>query len=131
MSTPDLDEEEKQNRKKMMVEWRNKKRFSNIFMFVASIFEIVETLILMLVAFILVSFVLIKICNPDSMAVQIIYQGLSVVIFVGGLIGGFFIYKAVIRWVITKFDLKDKLTDEILFHYVKKSDEEAKEELKK
>jgi len=44
----DLDEEAKARRKKEQVEYRNKKRTSNIFMLAATAFEILETLILMI-----------------------------------------------------------------------------------
>ena len=56
MSFEELDEKVKEQRKKDAVEYRNKKRFSNLFLFFGSLFEIVETLFIIIFLFITVSF---------------------------------------------------------------------------
>ena len=48
MNMDNLNEEEKARHKQQQVEYRNKKRFSSIFLFIATIFEIIETFIIIL-----------------------------------------------------------------------------------
>lgn len=122
MDTPDLDEEEKARKKAEIVAYREKKRKSAMFMFAATVFEIIETLVIMVAAFLIVSFILLRVCNPDSPTVQLVFQVMTVVIFLGSIVGGFLIYKKVMRWVIGKYNLDKVLSDEILYHYYKKSD---------
>lgn len=131
MDTPDYDEEERLRRKKEAVEYRTKKTRSTIFMLCASVFEIVETLILMLALFILTAFILFRVCDPNQHYVQVLFEVLSIVIFLGSMIGGFFIYKAVIRWVIKKFNLIEKLSDDVVSHYVKPTQNETEEKLRR
>lgn len=127
----DLDEESYKKRKLEQVEYRNKKRYSSIFMFAATIFEILETMAIMLVLFIITAFILLKLFNPENAAVQIAFQISTVVIFIGGLVLGFLIYKKVIQWAIKKFHLEDKLLDDVKSHYIKPSKEEREAELKR
>lgn len=127
----DLDEESYKKRKLEQVEYRNKKRFSSIFMLVATAFEIVETIILMLILFILMAFILLKLFNPDNPAVQIAFQISTVVIFIGGLVLGFLIYKKAIHWVIKKFNLEEKLLEDVTSHYIKPTKDEMEAELKR
>ena len=97
MDMPDWEEEEKARRKKEIVEYRTKKTRSTIFMLCASVFEIAETLILMLGLFLLMSFILFRLCDESQQAVQIAFQILSIVVFIGSMILGFIIYKLTIR----------------------------------
>ncbi len=127
----DLDEESYKKRKLEQVEYRNKKRFSSIFMLVATAFEIVETIVLMLILFILMAFILLKLFNPDNPAVQIAFQISTVVIFIGGLVLGFLIYKKTIHWVIKKFNLEEKLLEDVTSHYIKPTKDEMEAELKR
>ena len=48
MNMDNLNDEEKARHKQQQVEYRNKKRFSSIFLFIATIFEIIETFIIIL-----------------------------------------------------------------------------------
>ena len=129
MDMPDWEEEEKARRKKEIVEYRTKKTRSTIFMLCASVFEIAETLILMLGLFLLMSFILFRLCDESQQAVQIAFQILSIVVFIGSMILGFIIYKLTIRAIINKFNLKDKLTDDVVSHYIKPEKNETEEAL--
>lgn len=131
MDMPDWEEEEKARRKKEIVEYRTKKTRSTIFMLCASVFEIAETLILMLGLFLLMSFILFRLCDESQQAVQIAFQVLSIVIFIGSMILGFIIYKFTIRAIINKFNLKDKLTDDVVSHYIKPEKNETEEALRR
>ena len=127
----DLDKEAYERRKRDQLEYRAKKRTSSIFMLAATAFEIVETLIIMLALFLLDAFILLKVCNPESATVQIIFQITTIIIFLGGIVLGFLLYKKIIRWVIIKFNLKDKLMDEVTSHYIKPTEGEMEEKLKR
>jgi len=131
MDTPDWEEQEKLRRRKETVEYRTKKTRSTIFMVCASVFEILETLLIMIALFLLVSFVLFKLFDPNLKAVQIAFEVLSIVVFLGSMIGGFFVYKAVMKLVITKFNLKEKLSDDVISHYIKPEKNETEEQLKR
>lgn len=127
----DYEEESKAKRKKEQIEFRNKKRTSNIFMFFATIFEIIETLLLIVLLYIGLVVLISKLFTPDSQVAATIFQIGTVVIFIGGMILGFLIYKKAIVFVIKKMKLEDKLSEDVLSHYIRKSDDEIKEELKK
>lgn len=122
MDYRDLDAEAQEKRKKDQVAYRTKKRFSNNFMLLASLFEIIETLVLMCALFLLSAFLFFKVFNVSGENVSNIYWGILVAIFVIGMIGGFLIYKSVIRFVIKKLNLKDKLVDDVLIHYFKEGE---------
>lgn len=127
----DYDEESKAKRKKEQVEFRNKKRTSNLFMFFATIFEIVETLLLILLLYIGLVLIISKLFAPDSQVAGTIFQIGTIVIFFGGMVLGFIIYKKAVVFAIKKMKLEDKLSEEVLSHYIKKSEEELKQELKR
>lgn len=71
MSFEDLDEKVKQQRKKDAVEYRNKKKYSSMFMFFASVFEIIETLIVMIVLFVLVAFLMFRVFGATGADIEI------------------------------------------------------------
>ena len=127
----DYDQESKAKRKKEQIEFRNKKRTSSIFMFFATIFEIIETLLLIILAYIALVFIISRVFPADSKVAGTIFQIGTVVIFIGGMILGFLIYKKVVVFAIKKMKLEDKLSDDVLNHYIRKTDDEIKEELKK
>lgn len=131
MSQPDLDENEKKRRKEQIVAWREKRRVSTVFMLVASLFEIIETLLIIVGLFLISSVFFLKILDSQKPAVQLAYEISIVVVFVAGIVIGFLVYKKVIGWVIQKFGWKDKLSDDVIMHYVKKSKEETESELKR
>ena len=72
-----------------------------------------------------------SIFNPESPTIQIIFQISTIVIFIGSLVLGFLLYKKLIRWVIVKFNLKEKLMDDVIIHYIKPSKDEMEAELRR
>lgn len=133
MDYTDLDEAEKKRKKEQVVAWREKKRKSTLFMLAASLFEIVETILIIIILFTITSFIFFKLLNAENNeTVQMIYQIFLILgVFIGGVILGFIVYKNVIRWIITKFKLEGVLADDIISHYIKKSEEERNKELKR
>ena len=117
MDYDNLDEETIAQRKKDQIEFRNKKKFSTFFTILSSLFEIIETIIIMFAMFLLTAFIMFKVCGMTGDEGQKIYSIMLVVIFFAGLVIGFIIYKKLVRLVIKKFNLKGKLLEEILTHY--------------
>ncbi|NLC92436.1 MAG: hypothetical protein GX677_03075 [Treponema sp.] len=128
MIDEEIDEKVREQRKKDAIEYQNKKRNSYIFMLCASLFEIVETVLLIVVLFVVFMFFMIKVFHIQGDAATILFQVMTVVIFIGGMILGFIIYRKVVQWAIEKFNIAEKINDNVLVHYKKqpKEDKEAK-----
>lgn len=126
MNMDNLDEEEKTRHKQQQVEYRNKKRFSSIFLFIATIFEIIETFIIILLLIIGSVAITAKFVDVNSALFSNILGIIIIVFSLGGLIIGFIIYKKAMGWAINKFNLKDKLLDDVTSHYIKKDENEEK-----
>ena len=77
------------------------------------------------------SFLIFKVFNLPEEAAKTIYQYSTIVSFLGGLFLGFVIYKRCARFVIEKFHLEDKLSNEVLGHYAKADKNKENEALKK
>ena len=131
MDMTQLDQEEKENRFKAELALREKKRNSRLFIFFGSIFEIAETLLVIIGLFLFFSFLIFRVFNLPEEAARTIFQASTIISFVGGLFFGFVIYKTCANFVIEKFNLEDKLTGEVLSHYSKKVRAAEKEALKK
>ena len=133
MDKSELSEEEYQERKKLLVEKQRKQNFSNIFVLCASIFLVVETMVilglLMIPLFALFSRLIPAFNN--STAIGMVFAIVQMVLFVGGVFLGFFIFRKVINWVIKKYKLEDRLTDNVKSHYIKKTKEEKELELRR
>lgn len=123
----DLDEETREKRKKEQVAYRSKKAASTRFMIFASLINILETLVIMLVLFMLAAVLTFKVFHATGPVGQVVFQVLMVVIFIGSMILGFFVYKKTMVFLITKMGLKDKLLDDVLVHYFKEMDDNRKE----
>ena len=126
MNMDNLNEEEKARHKQQQVEYRNKKRFSSIFLFIATIFEIIETFIIILLLIIGSVAITAKFVDVNSALFSNILGIIIIVFSLGGLVIGFIIYKKAMGWAINKFNLKDKLLDDVTSHYIKKNEEEEK-----
>ncbi|MCQ2584954.1 MAG: hypothetical protein MJ185_05135 [Treponema sp.] len=124
MDYKDMDEETREKRKREQVAYRTKKHNSVRFMILSSVFEIIETVLIMFVLFILTAVVFFKILkvDPSSNVAGTIFMVVLVVIFIGGMILGFIIYKKCARWCIKKFKMFDKLNDDVLIHYFKEEE---------
>ena len=131
MDMNDTEKEERLQRQKVELERRKKTRNSRLFLFFGSIFEIVETLGVILLLFVFFSFLILRVFKLPESAAQTIFQFSTIVSFIGGLFLGFIIYKRVARFVIEKFNLTDKLTNEVLGHYAKRDKAAEKEAMKK
>lgn len=89
-----------------------------------SIFEIIVTLAIIIVLFLALAFVMFRLFKATGPAAQIVFEVLSIIIFIGGMVLGFFVYKAFAKWVIKKYNLYEKINKDVLEHY--KSKEEQK-----
>ncbi|MCQ2591166.1 MAG: hypothetical protein MJ188_00150 [Treponema sp.] len=131
MDTPDYEDYEQKRRKEEMIKYRTKKRNTSIFMTVATIFNIVLSLIIILLLFVILTFFMFKVFHGEGETAMQIFRIAMIVIFFGGLFLGFIIYKQVIRWAIKKFNLEEKLLDEIIERYIKDTKLETEKKLKR
>lgn len=133
MEKDDLSEEEYKARKEAVIAAQKKRNFSNIFVLCASIFLIVETMIilgiLMVPLFAIFSHLIPRFNN--STAIGMAFAVTQMVFFVGGLILGFIIFRKVVNYIIRHNHLEEKLTDNVLSHYLKKTKEEKEMELRR
>ncbi|MBO4858614.1 MAG: hypothetical protein J5527_08870 [Treponema sp.] len=126
MDYSEYDKAEQEKRKQSQIEYRNKKRYSSVFIFVASIFEIVETFLLIFLGIIIISFFMFRVFHLSPESYSTLFSILLIVNLVGGLILGFKIYKKAIVWFIKKRHLEDKLSEEIVNHYLRDPKQEKK-----
>ena len=126
MNMDNLNEEEKARHKQQQVAYRNKKRFSSIFLFIATIFEIIETFLIILLLIIGSVAITTRFVDVNSALFSNILGIIIIVFSLGGLIIGFIIYKKAMGWAINKFNLQDKLLEDVTSHYIKKNEEEEK-----
>ncbi len=113
----DLSPEEQERRKRDKIEFRNKQRASNIFVLASTLIQIIETLIILcalLWADLMIMFKVIKIDNDSG---PTILQLSFFILFFVGLILGFFAYRFTMKFIVTKFDLSNKILDSTLDHY--------------
>ena len=133
MDKSELSEEEYNKRKQEVIARQKKQSFSNAFVLGASVFLIIETMIilvlLMIPLFAVFSHLIPKFNNSTS--IGMVFAILQMVFFVGGIILGFMLFRKVINWVIRKYKLEDRLTDSVKAHYIKKSKAEKEMELKR
>lgn len=122
MDYQELDEAEKERRKKEAVEFRNRKRNSNLFLFLGSLFEIIVSLIIILGLFLFFLAVLSRILPANIF--EKVYPITTLISFFGGLFLGFMVYRKLAQFIIEKYNLKEKITDEVYKHYAKLSKEE-------
>ena len=131
MEMTDAEKEERLARQKKELELKEKRRNSRLFLFFGSIFEIVETLAVILLLFVFFSFLIFRVFKLPEEAAKTIFQLCTIVSFIGGLFLGFVIYKTFANIIIEKFNLIDKLSNEVLGHYSKRVKNAEKEALKK
>ena len=131
MDMTDEEKAERLERQKKELELRAKKRNSRLFLFFGSIFEIIETFILIMLLFAFFFVLIFKLFKVPESAAGTIYQFSTIVSFIGGLFLGFVVYRACANFVIEKFNLSDKLTNEILGHYSKRYRKAEEEAMKK
>lgn len=125
MNMDNLDEQEREKHKREQIEFRTRKRNTTRFQIFASLFEIVETFLIMIILLILASVICFGVFhigdNPNGVGIKV-FQAILVLIFLGGMVLGFIIYKKAVRWYIIKFKKKDKLNKDLLIHYFKEEE---------
>lgn len=124
MDEYEYDEEEKARRKKAQVEYRNKRNFSYLFILLATIFEIVESfvlIVLLVLGTLSIFSLVVKHITASEALISNIAGIIIIVDSIGGIVLGFIIYKKLINWFINKFNLNDKLLDDVKIHYVKQT----------
>ena len=110
----ELDEKEREKRKNDQIAYRKKQNTSNLFLFFGTICEIVISLAFVLLLFLISVILLYRILSLPDNVTSIIFNILLIVSFIGGLVLGFKVYKRLGRWVINKWELKDKLREDVL-----------------
>lgn len=126
MDYTEYDKAEQEKRKQDQIAYRNKKKYSSMFLFIASLFEIAETFLLIFAGIIIISFFMFKVFHLSPETYSTLFSILLIVNLVGGLILGFVIYKKAIVWFIKKRHLEDKLSEEIVDHYLRDPKKEKK-----
>ena len=122
----EMDEKEREKRKNDQIEYRNRQKTSNLFLFIGTICEIILSLAFVFIYFVLAVLIVARI--PEG-AQQIVYNILLIIAFIGGLASGFFIYRTLGRLIIDKKGLKDKLREDVLNQF--KTRKEFKEDYEK
>lgn len=124
----ELDEKERERRKNDQIEYRNRQKTSNLFLFLGTVFEIVISMAFVLLYFIIAVVITSKL--PES-AQQVTYNILMILAFLGGLVSGFFVYRFLGRLVIKKLKLEDKLREDVLNQFKTHKEFKADYEKKK
>ena len=124
----ELDEKERQKRKNDQIEYRNRQKTSNLFLFLGTVFEIVISMAFVLLYFIIAVVITSKL--PESVQ-QVTYNILMILAFLGGLVSGFFVYRFLGRLVIKKLKLEDKLREDVLNQFKTHKEFKADYEKKK
>ena len=124
----EFDEKERERRKNDEIDYRNKQKISNLFLFIGTVCEIIISFLFVIIFFILS--VLITTIIPES-AQSIVYNILLILSFVGGIALGFFVYRALGRLIIEKSNLKTKLREDILNQFKTLKEFKADQEKKK
>ena len=110
----ELDEKEREKRKQDQIAYRKKQSTSNLFLFIGTICEIIISLAFVLLLFLISVVLLYRLLNLPENVTSIVFNILLIVDFIGGLVLGFKVYKRIGRWVINKWELKDKLREDVL-----------------
>lgn len=115
METSELTPEQKRER----IEAQKKARNTNIFLFCTTIIQIVVTLVLIIAMFIVSLIVVSLVMGKDNPIAPTLMQFLMFAEFIGGLILGFMVFNAIVRLLIKKLHLEDKIKKDVLDRYKK------------
>ena len=110
----ELDEKEREKRKNDQIAYRKKQSTSNTFLFFGTLFEIAISLLFILIYFLLSAVIVYRLLNLPEETGSIVFNVLLILTFVGGLVSGFVVYRKLGRWVINKWNLKDKLREDVI-----------------
>ncbi|MFA6857388.1 MAG: hypothetical protein WCR31_09280 [Treponema sp.] len=119
----DFEAADEKTKRAAFVKRSEQKHRSTIFMIIASVVEIIVTLIIMVGLYIFTAWLIYKVFKSTSpVPFQIAYP----LIFIFGMVLGFIVYKRIIRFGIDKFHLKDKIRPDIIDHYLTRKEWKAK-----
>ena len=110
----EFDEQEKERRKNDQIAYRKKQSASNTFLFFGTLLEILISFVMVFAIILFAIFICAKVLHLSDKVMSVVYQIILIGGFIGGLVLGFFIYRKLGRWVINKWNLKDKLRDDVL-----------------
>ena len=110
----ELDEKEREKRKNDQIAYRKKQSTSNLFLFFGTIFEILISLLFILIYFIISAVIVYRILKLSENAITIVFNIFMIITFLGGLVSGFLVYRKLGRWVIRRWKLEDKLREDVL-----------------
>lgn len=113
----EVDERNEAERKAQIVAYRTEKRRSSMFMVVASIGQIIVTFTIVLALFLAVAFLCFRVFGLTGDTVGNYFMALMVIVFGGGMVLGFMLYKYLLRLVIVHTDWKNKLSKDVMIHY--------------
>ena len=113
----ELSEKEKEQRKNDQIAYRKKQSASNLFLFVGTICEIIIALAIIVVFFLLSVLLLSRVFHFSEEATSLLFNIFLAIDFIGGLACGFFVYRALGRWLIRKWNLHEKLREDVLNHF--------------
>lgn len=118
----ELPPEEKEKIKQEALRISRLKKNTNIMVVVGSVVQIIITLAVMLALFLVLVLIFNKLIVFESeKALSIVNTVVLVVTFVGGFYLGYKVYAAVMRFAIKKFNLADKVHEELINRYEKMS----------
>lgn len=115
----ELTKEEKLAKRMAKIEYNKKKGNTNIFLFCTSIIQIAVTLFVVVGLFLASIFIVTRFLEPNSFEARKLLQILMFVEFIGGLILGFKIFASIVRFIIKKFNLEDKINQDVINRYKK------------
>lgn len=111
-----VDEAKEAERKASLIALRNQRRKSTIFMLCASVLQIIVTLVVIIALFV-AAILLFKVFNIGIDSMSTFFSLMMVVVFGGGMVLGFKIYKNIIRRVIASNELYKVLRKDDTIHY--------------
>ena len=113
----ELTEEEKERRKQEQIQYRTRQKTTNVFMFWSTILNVIVTFALVIILLVVFSVIALKLLPLSDEVKTVVFNAFSIVALLGGIVLGFKINKMIGRGVINKWNLKDKLRDEVLNQY--------------
>jgi len=122
MDYEELDEAEKERRRKAQVEYRNRNRRSTIFLLCGGVISIIVTVLIIFALLILEAVFYFKVFKMPEDGNLTVFSIIMILLFFVGVVLGHLIYLKLVRWAIKKWNLKDKLSDDLINHYKTKKD---------
>lgn len=119
-----MDEREE---RQVLIHEHDVKKATVLFMVAATIVELVMSVICVAILYVGVGLMAYRVMKATT---PIPLQIASPLIFIGGLIAGYNIYKRLMRWVIDRFALKDKIKGDVYDQYLTRKERRMREDLR-